>query len=88
DFTKINNKKRITSYEYLNKKYDLNFSDYNFGFDWEVFKDFVGDSYARYFTTSCFFKFVSAGRGTNKTWNHLAEKLFFACNFTDASSNI
>ncbi|MFJ1522795.1 hypothetical protein, partial [Spiroplasma sp. ald] len=88
DFTKINNKKRIISYEHLNKKYDLNFSDYNFGFDWEVFKDFVGDNYARYFTSPTFFKFVSAGRGTNKTWNHLAEKLFFACNFTDASSNI
>ncbi len=55
EFTKINNKKRITSYEYLNKKYDLNFSDYNFGFDWEVFKDFVGDSYARYFTSPTFF---------------------------------
>ncbi|UZQ30805.1 MAG: hypothetical protein OHM56_04645 [Spiroplasma phoeniceum] len=87
-FTKINKKKRITSYEHLNKKYDLNFSDYNFGFDWEVFKDFVGNSYARYFTSPTFFKFVSAGRGTNKTWNHLAEKLFFACSFTDASSNI
>ncbi len=34
EFSKINNKKRITSYEHLNKKYDLNFSDYNFGFDW------------------------------------------------------
>ncbi|UZQ30872.1 MAG: hypothetical protein OHM56_05060 [Spiroplasma phoeniceum] len=45
EFSKINNKKRITSYEHLNKKYDLNFSDYNFGFGWEVFKDFVGDSY-------------------------------------------
>ncbi|WP_348735373.1 hypothetical protein [Spiroplasma endosymbiont of Ammophila pubescens] len=88
EFSKINNKKRITSYEHLNKKYDLNFSDYNFGFDWEVFKDFVGDSYARYFTSPSFFKFVSAGRGTNKTWNHLVEKLFFACNFTDASSVI
>lgn len=88
DFTKINNKKRITSYEYLNRKYDLNFSDYNFGFDWEVFKDFVGDSYARYFTSPSFFKFVSAGRGTNKTWNHIAEKLFFACNFNDITSNL
>lgn len=54
EFNKINNKKRITSYEHLNKKYDLNFSDYNFGFDWEVFKDFVGDSYARYFTSASF----------------------------------
>ncbi|WP_374695888.1 hypothetical protein [Spiroplasma endosymbiont of Polydrusus formosus] len=45
----------------------------------------MGDNYARYFTSPCFFKFASAGRGTNKTWNHLAEKLFFACNFTDAS---
>ncbi|APE74823.1 hypothetical protein [Spiroplasma citri] len=62
DFTEINNKKRITSYEHLNTKYDLNFSDYNFGFDWEVFKDFVEDSYARYFTSPSFFKFVSAGR--------------------------
>ncbi len=88
EFSKVNNKKLIISYEHLNKKYDLNFSDYNFGFDWEVFKDFVGDSYARYFTSPTFFKFVSAGRGTNKTWNYLSEKLFFACNFTDASSNI
>ncbi|ALA97880.1 hypothetical protein SKUN_00994 [Spiroplasma kunkelii CR2-3x] len=55
DFTKINNKKRITSYEHLNKKYDLNFSDFNFGFYWEIFKGFVGDSYARYFTSPSFF---------------------------------
>ncbi len=40
------------------------------------------------FTLPSFFNFVSAGRGTNKTSNHLSEKLFFACNFTDASSNI
>ncbi|WP_374695827.1 hypothetical protein [Spiroplasma endosymbiont of Polydrusus formosus] len=45
----------------------------------------MSDSYARYFTSPCFFKFVSVGRGTNKTRNHLAEKLFFACNFTDDS---
>ncbi len=87
-FSKVNNKKWVNNYKHLNKKYDLNFSDYNFGFDWEVFKDFVGDSYARYFTSPTFFKFVSAGRGTNKTWNHLAKKLFFAYNFIDASSNI
>ncbi len=72
EFTKVNDKKRITSYEHLNKKYDLNFIDYNFGFDWEVFKNFVGDSYTRYFTLPCFFNFFSALCGTNKTWNHLA----------------
>ncbi|ALA97858.1 hypothetical protein SKUN_00971 [Spiroplasma kunkelii CR2-3x] len=46
------------------------------------------EHYARYFTSPSFFKFSSAGRGTNKTWNHIAEKLFYACNFNDASSNI
>ncbi len=30
DFTKINNKKRINICENLNKKYDLDFSEYNF----------------------------------------------------------
>ncbi len=53
EFSKINNKKRITSYEHLNKKYDLNFSDYIF-FDWELFKDFVGDICARYFISPTF----------------------------------
>ncbi|WHQ37195.1 hypothetical protein [Spiroplasma sp. SV19] len=82
------NKKKTTSYYHLNEKYDLNFSDYNFGFDWEVFKDFVPDVYARYFTSSCFFKFVSAGRGTHKTWVHIGYKFFLGCNFFDTSSNI
>ncbi len=61
EFSKINNKKRITSYGHLNKKYDLNFSEYNFVFDWEIFKNFVVGSYARYFTSPSFFKFISAG---------------------------
>lgn len=26
EFSKVNNKKQITSYQHLNKKYDLNFS--------------------------------------------------------------
>ncbi|WP_342256185.1 hypothetical protein [Spiroplasma endosymbiont of Poecilobothrus nobilitatus] len=70
EFIKINNKKRITSYEHLNKKYDLNFSDYNFGFDWEVFKDFVGYCYARYFNILLHPVFLSLFRSEEAQTKH------------------
>lgn len=40
----------ITSYYDLNKIYDLNFSDNNFGFSWEIFKAFVTDEWALFYT--------------------------------------
>ncbi|WP_342219031.1 hypothetical protein [Spiroplasma endosymbiont of Amphimallon solstitiale] len=39
----------ISSYAQLNKKYNLNFSDNNYGFSWDIFKAFVGDEWAEYF---------------------------------------
>ncbi|WP_339042692.1 hypothetical protein [Spiroplasma endosymbiont of Apeira syringaria] len=56
----------ITSYAQLNKKYSLNFSDNNYGFSWDIFKQFVGDEWAEFFTTNCFYRFVPTARGTRK----------------------
>ncbi|WP_342217959.1 hypothetical protein [Spiroplasma endosymbiont of Amphimallon solstitiale] len=39
----------ITSYAQLNKKYNLNFSDNNYGFSWDIFKKFIGDEWAEFF---------------------------------------
>ncbi|WP_342264811.1 hypothetical protein [Spiroplasma endosymbiont of Clivina fossor] len=78
--------KKITNYSQLNKKYDLNFSDNNFGFTWEIFKELVGDDWAEYFTTRCFYRFVPTARMTFKTWNCLAWDLWICCNFTDTSA--
>lgn len=78
--------KKITSYAHLNKKYDLNFTDNNFGFTWEIFKKIVGDDWAEYFTSKCFFRFVPTARMTFKTWNCLAWDLWICCNFSDVSA--
>ncbi|WP_375317067.1 hypothetical protein [Spiroplasma endosymbiont of Virgichneumon dumeticola] len=75
----------ISSYAQLNKKYDLNFSDNNYGFSWDVFKEFVGEQWAEFFTTNCFYRFVPTARLTRKTWNCLAFDLFVCCNFNDSS---
>ncbi|WDA53606.1 MAG: hypothetical protein PPFGHCPK_01339 [Spiroplasma endosymbiont of Drosophila atripex] len=75
----------ISSYVQLNKKYDLNFSDNNYGFSWDIFKEFVGDEWAEFFTTNCFYRFVPTARLTRKTWNCLAFDLFICCNFSDSS---
>ncbi|WP_342267294.1 hypothetical protein [Spiroplasma endosymbiont of Villa modesta] len=75
----------ISSYAQLNKKYNLNFSDNNYGFSWDIFKQFVGDEWAEYFTTNCFYRFIPTARGTRKTWNCLAFDLFICCNFSDSS---
>ena len=32
----------ISSYGQLNKKYNLHFSNNNYGFSWDIFKKFVG----------------------------------------------
>lgn len=77
--------KLISSYAQLNKKYDLNFSDDNYGFSWDVFKEFVGEQWAEFFTTNCFYRFVPTARLTRKTWNCLAFDLFICCNFSDSS---
>ncbi|WP_375317962.1 hypothetical protein [Spiroplasma endosymbiont of Virgichneumon dumeticola] len=77
--------KLISSYAQLNKKYDLNFSDNNYGFSWDVFKEFVGEQWAEFFTTNCFYRFVPTARLTRKTWNCLAFDLFVCCNFNDSS---
>ncbi|WP_342276877.1 hypothetical protein [Spiroplasma endosymbiont of Nebria brevicollis] len=75
----------ISSYAQLNKKYDLNFSDNNYGFNWDIFKEFVGEQWAEFFTTNCFYRFVPTARLTRKTWNCLAFDLFVCCNFSDSS---
>ncbi|WP_338980573.1 hypothetical protein [Spiroplasma endosymbiont of Lasioglossum malachurum] len=75
----------ISSYGQLNKKYNLNFSDNNYGFSWDIFKEFVGDEWAEYFTTNYFYRFIPTARGTRKTWNCLAFDLFICCNFSDSS---
>ena len=75
----------ITSYAQLNKKYNLNFSDNNYGFSWDIFKQFVGDEWAEFFTTNCFYRFLPTARLTRKTWNCLAFDLFICCNFSDSS---
>lgn len=77
--------KFITSYSYLNEIYDLNFSDNNFGFTWEVFKKFAGDEWALFFTSNCFYKWAPTARKTGKTWGYLAYELWILCNFTDSS---
>lgn len=77
--------KFITSYFDLNKKYDLNFTDNNFGFTWEIFKEFVGDEWALFYTSTCFYKWAPTARKTSKTWGWLAFELWLVCNFSDTS---
>lgn len=77
--------KVISSYFHLNKKYNLNFSDNNFGFTWEIFKEFVTDEWALFYTSNCFYKWAPTARKTFKTWGWLAFDLFICCNFSDAS---
>ncbi|WP_308149370.1 hypothetical protein [Spiroplasma sp. AdecLV25b] len=64
----------ISSYTQLNQKYDLNFSDNNYGFSWDVFKEFVGEQWAEFFTTNCFYRFVPTARLTRKTWNYYGRR--------------
>lgn len=77
--------KFITSYYNLNQIYDLNFTDNNFGFTWEIFKDFVGDEWALFYTSLCFYKWAPTARKTSKTWGWIAYELFMLCNFSDTS---
>lgn len=79
-------RKITSSYQYLNKKYDLNFSDYNYGFDWNIFKELVTDEYAEFFTTTCYHRWAPTSRDALKTWNVGYFELFLACNFTDTST--
>lgn len=77
--------KLITSYYNLNQIYDLNFSDNNFGFTWEIFKDFVTDYWAAFYTSKCFYRWAPTARKTRKTWGWCAFDLFMCCNFLDVS---
>lgn len=75
----------ITSYAQLNKKYNLNFSDNNYGFNWDIFIDFIGVEWALFYTSKCFYRFAPTARGTCKTWVGGAFDLFICCNFSDSS---
>lgn len=79
---------KITSYSHLNEKYDLNFTDNNFGFTWEIFKEMVTPVWAPFFTSKCFYRTQPTARNLFKTTVHCIAAIFYAVNFTDTSTKM
>lgn len=79
----------ITNYQkFFAGKYDLNFTNYNFGFDWEIFKHLCTDVWAPFFTSKSYYRCAATARNTFKTTVGFWHFIFICCNFTDSSGKL